>query len=75
MQQDRDLHGHRRHNGNEQPGPTFLAEFHDVSRGEISPYLYELTDTEAVRHVLNVTSGMDSLVLGEPQILGQVRDA
>ena len=54
---------------------SFLAEFHDVSRGEISPYLYELTDTEAVRHVLNVTSGMDSLVLGEPQILGQVRDA
>ena len=53
----------------------FLSEFHDVDSGLFAPHLYIVTDAEAVRHLFRVASGLDSLILGEPQILGQVRDA
>ncbi len=43
--------------------------------GDIREYLYEFTDAEAVRHVLRVASALDSMVMGEPQILGQTKDA
>ena len=42
---------------------------------ELRDYLYERNGEEAVRHVFRVTSSLDSMVLGEPQILGQVKDA
>ena len=46
---------------------SFFSGFRDNSSEDLSPYLYELIDTSAVRHLFRVASGMDSLVLGEPQ--------
>ena len=42
---------------------------------ELAPHLYQLSDEQAVRHVLRVASGLDSMVVGEPQILGQLKQA
>jgi glutamyl-tRNA reductase len=61
----------------EQPGAAaeWLAQFHRLRPGELSPYLYTLPREQAVRHVFRVASGLDSMVLGEPQILGQMKQA
>ncbi len=53
----------------------FLARFHSASQEQFASHLYEFEDEEAVRHLLKVASGLDSQVLGENQILGQVRNA
>lgn len=53
----------------------WLAQFHQVPRQTIDPYLYTLPQHEAVRHAFRVASGLDSMVIGEPQILGQMKDA
>jgi glutamyl-tRNA reductase len=53
----------------------FLAEYHKLPYGELRPYLYTLPQDNAVRHAFRVASGLDSMVLGEPQILGQMKDA
>ena len=53
----------------------FLLEFHHLDRDTIAPYLYERLDHDTVVHLLRVAGGLDSLVVGEPQILGQVKDA
>ncbi len=52
-----------------------LSEARGVPRNELHPYTYHLTDAEAVDHLLHVAAGLDSLVLGEPQILGQVTES
>lgn len=54
---------------------TWLAEYHRVDRGLIQPYLYRLPEADAIRHAFRVASGLDSMVIGEPQILGQMKDA
>lgn len=46
-----------------------------MSVEELDPYLYVLTDGDAVGHIFSVASSLDSMVIGEPQILGQVKEA
>ncbi|MDB5729607.1 MAG: glutamyl-tRNA reductase [Noviherbaspirillum sp.] len=53
----------------------FLAQYHKLPYSELRPYLYTLPQDNAVRHAFRVASGLDSMVLGEPQILGQMKDA
>lgn len=53
----------------------FLANYHKLSYAELRPFLYALPQDNAVRHAFRVASGLDSMVLGEPQILGQMKDA
>ena len=53
----------------------WLAQFHALPLDDLSPFLYTLPHRDAIRHVFRVASGLDSMVLGEPQILGQVKEA
>ena len=53
----------------------WLAQYHAIERGVIQPYVYTLPQREAIRHAFRVASGLDSMVIGEPQILGQMKDA
>jgi glutamyl-tRNA reductase len=53
----------------------FLAEYHGVPYAELRPFLYTLPQDNAVRHAFRVASGLDSMVLGEAQILGQMKEA
>lgn len=53
----------------------WLAGYHALPADKIEPYLYRYPQTDAVRHMFRVASGLDSMVLGEPQILGQMKQA
>jgi glutamyl-tRNA reductase len=53
----------------------FLSQFHGIKRGSLDNALYMYDDTNAVRHVFRVASSLDSMVVGEPQILGQLKGA
>jgi glutamyl-tRNA reductase len=53
----------------------FLRNFFQVEPSELDQHLYEFHEQEAIRHIFRVTSSLDSMVLGEPQILGQVKEA
>ncbi len=53
----------------------WLVRYHAIERQAIQPYVYTLPQREAIRHAFRVASGLDSMVIGEPQILGQMKDA
>ena len=52
-----------------------LGHFHHLDPARIRPYLYSYPNDDAVRHILRVAGGLDSMILGEPQILGQMKEA
>jgi glutamyl-tRNA reductase len=53
----------------------FLHEYFAIPSNTIEPHLYEFREREAVRHLFRVACSLDSMVVGEPQILGQVKDS
>jgi glutamyl-tRNA reductase len=60
-----------------EPAPVveWLEDFHRVPKASLAPYVYTLPQEKAVAHAFRVASGLDSMVLGEPQILGQMKQA
>jgi len=53
----------------------WLHQYYNLSPNEITPYLYTHSNRDAIVHMMCVASGLNSLILGEPQILGQMKDA
>ncbi len=61
--------------GQEVAVAQWLARHHGLEADSLSSYLYQHVDAGAVRHLFRVATGLDSMILGEPQILGQVKEA
>ncbi|MGC8741821.1 MAG: glutamyl-tRNA reductase [Candidatus Sumerlaeaceae bacterium] len=59
----------------EQPAVAYLCHKFGIQAGDLLPHLYRYTAEKAVEHLFAVASSLDSMVVGEPQILGQVKDA
>ncbi len=53
----------------------FLGNYFKVNPADLEPHLYEYREQDAIRHLFRVTASLDSMVVGEPQILGQVKEA
>ncbi|WP_022671164.1 glutamyl-tRNA reductase [Hippea alviniae] len=53
----------------------FLSDYSKIGIDELKGYLYVKEDIDAIRHVFEVASGLDSMIIGEPQILGQLKEA
>jgi len=60
---------------NPQKPLNWLSQYHKLETKNIQPYIYTLPDNEAVKHAFRVASGLDSMVLGEAQILGQFKQS
>ena len=58
-----------------EPIVSWLATYHRLDLNHIQPYTYTLSNENAVKHAFRVASGLDSMVLGEPQILGQFKQS
>jgi len=63
------------HGAETEPVVQWLETFHRMPRASLSQYVYTLPQERAVPHAFRVASGLDSMVLGEPQILGQMKQA
>jgi glutamyl-tRNA reductase len=63
------------HTNEPQTAVEWLAQYHKLSPQSITPYIYTLPQQEAVKHAFRVAAGLDSMVLGEAQILGQMKQA
>ena len=61
--------------GDDSKALKWFCDYHDFPPGNIQPHLYVLPGSNAVKHAFRVASGLDSMVLGEPQILGQMKEA
>ena len=53
----------------------WMADYHQLKVRQLEPYIYKLPQAQAVKHAFRVASGLDSMVIGEPQILGQFKQA
>lgn len=63
------------HEGDDPQLPAYLNQRFAVDARTLQPHLYEYRDADAVRHLFRVASSLDSMVVGEPQILGQVKES
>src|SRR5581483_258010 len=64
----------RTRNGNSDL-PGFLQDYFHLTSAEIQSHLYDYSEADAIRHIFRVTSSLDSMIVGEAQILGQVKEA
>ncbi len=60
---------------NAEPIVQWLAKYHRLDINNVQPYTYTLSGENSVKHAFRVASGLDSMVLGEPQILGQFKQS
>ncbi|WP_394147592.1 glutamyl-tRNA reductase [Shewanella atlantica] len=61
--------------GDEAEVINWLEEYHQLAHEDVEPCLYKFEGQEVAQHLMRVSSGLDSLILGEPQILGQVKQS
>lgn len=70
-----EIYVHGGHGSNRQALQNWLCAFHQIDPRSLDGHIYYSSDAEAVRHLFRVACGLDSMIIGEPQILGQVKDA